>query len=89
MGAPRAQRGLAPTDSRAGGELAVNDGIKLLLCYKKSGWSAPGILRLAGLHGGHQGADADLDRPQIADVVDFELGVEPSCTTCMSGWVHT
>ena len=71
MGAPRAQRGLAPTDSRAGGELAVNDGIKLLLCYKKSGWSAPGILRLAGLHGGHQGADADLDRPQIADVVDF------------------
>ena len=36
MGAPRAQRGVAPTDSRAGGELAVNDGIKLLLCYKKS-----------------------------------------------------
>ena len=65
MGAPRAQRGLAPTDSRAGGELAVNDGIKLLLCYKKSGWSAPGILRLAGLHGGHQGADADLTAPRL------------------------
>ena len=63
MGAPRAQRGLAPTDSRAGGELAVNDGIKLLLCYKKSGWSAP---------------MASVPQPK-----------ETSCTTCMSGWVHT